>query len=152
MARTHAANKHSIIVKADRLIPVTVPDAKGQPAHLLMQHEDRGKPYYGFALATFFGRQVASLIEARPELRDLKKLVCTHLPSVIVESIVKERGVGWLPESFATRYLRDRTLTRAGTPDYDLAVQYSLTRASARMPSPIEKSWETLVSRMHAAR
>ncbi len=153
---THATsddgNTRSVILKADRLIPVTVPDKNGKPAHLLTHHDDQEKPYYGFAQATFFGRQVASLIKSRPELGDLKKLICTHLPGVITESIVKERGVGWLPESFAGRYLRDRTLTRAGNSAYDLTVQYALTRASARMPVPIEKSWDTLVSRTHAAR
>lgn len=151
-AYSENGSDQSIIMKADRLIPVTVPDKNGKPAHSLTQRADREKPYYGFAQATFFGRQVASLIKTRPELADLKKLICTHLPNVITESIVKERGVGWLPESFAGRYLRDRTLTRAGNSAYDVAVQYSLTRASTRMPSPIEKSWDTLVSRMHAAR
>lgn len=142
----------SVIVKADQLIPVTVPDENGKPVHSLMHPEDQHKPYYGFAQATFFGRQVAALIKTRPELGDLKKLICTHLPNVIVESIVKERGVGWLPESFAESYLRKRTLTRAGTSAYDLAVRYSLTRASTRLPIPIERAWETLVSRMHALR
>lgn len=141
---------HSIVVKADCLIPVTVPGKNGKPAHLLAHHEAQEKPYYGFAQATFFGRQVASMIKSRRELSDLKKLICTHLPGLITERIVKERGVGWLPESFAHRYLQDRTLTRAGDSAYDLAVQYSLTRSPARMPGPVEKSWDKLVSRTHA--
>jgi LysR family transcriptional regulator, hypochlorite-specific transcription factor HypT len=153
-ARTEPENgrSRSITIKTDRLIPVTVPDEDGKPTHSLTRREDGEKRYYGFAQATFFGRQVASLIKARPELHDLKKLVCTHLPNVIAESIVKERGVGWLPESFAGRYLRDHTLARAGSSSYDLPVRYSLTRASDHMPGLVEKSWDALVARMHGAR
>lgn len=153
-ARPHIenGNSRSITIKTDRLIPVTVRDENGKPTHSLTRREDREKRYYGFAQATFFGRQVASLIKTRPELGDLKKLVCTHLPNVIAENIVKERGVGWLPESFARSYLRDQTLTRAGTSSYDLDVQYSLIRPSDHMPGPVEKSWDALVARMHAAR
>lgn len=142
--------EHRIAVAADRLVPVSVKNRQGKALHRLSGRGDDRMPYYGFAQATYFGREMAAFIKTRPELGKLNKLICTHNPGVIGESIVNESGMGWLPESFARRSMLGKRMARAGDREYELPVRYMLARTPGRLPDAAEKSWSSLVARMPA--
>lgn len=147
-----AASEHCVPIASDKLVPVSVKNRHGRPLHRLSTNTDGRVPYYGFAQATYFGREMAAFIKTRPELGKLNKLICTHNPGVIGESIVKENGMGWLPESFAKRSMVAKRITRAGGSGYELPVRYFLSRTPERLPEAAEKSWSSLVARMPATR
>ncbi len=147
-----ANGSHCIAIATDRLVPVSVKDNRGKPLHRLEDRSDVRVPYFGFAQATYFGREMAAFIKTRPELGKLNKLICTQHPGVIGESIVKEHGMGWLPESFAKRSQLGKRMARAGTREYELPVRYLLSRVPGRLPEPAEKSWNSLVARTPATR
>ncbi len=147
-----AESDHCIAIGTDKLVPVSVKNKSGKALHRLSNRSDSRVPYYGFAQATYFGREMAAFIKKRPELGHLNKLICTHNPGVIGESIVKENGMGWLPETFAKRSMLGRRMARAGAREYELPVRYLLSRTPGRLPDTAEKSWNSLVSRMPATR
>lgn len=137
---------------ADKLVPVSVKNPRGKPLHDLNSRNDARIPYYGFAQATYFGREMAGFIKARSELDKLNKLICTHDPGVISESIINDGGMGWLPESFTKRNGLGKRITRAGDRRYELPVRYLISRASRRLPDAAEKSWDSLLARTPATR
>lgn len=143
---------HCIAIASDRLVPVSVKNQRGKPVHRLDAKSDVRVPYFGFAQATYFGREMAAFIKTRPELNRLNKLICTHNPGVIGESIVKEGGIGWLPESFAKRDILGKRMARAGNSEYELPVRYLLSRVPGRLPEPAEKYWNSLLARTPATR
>lgn len=147
-----AESGHCISIGSDRLVPVSVKNGRGKPLHRLSDRSESRVPYYGFAQATYFGREMAAFIKTRPELGNLNKLICTHNPGVIGESIVKENGMGWLPESFAKRSMLGKRMARAGSREYELPVRYLLSRTPGRLPDAAEKSWSSLVARTPATR
>ena len=147
-----AESDRNICIGSDRLVPVSVRNNRGKPLHRLNAHSDARVPYFGFAQATYFGREMAAFIKTRPELGNLNKLICTHNPGVIGESIVNENGMGWLPESFAKRSMLNRRMARAGDREYELPVRYLLSRTPGRLPDAAEQSWRSLVARMPATR
>lgn len=147
-----AQSEHCISIGSDKLVPVSVKNNHGKPLHRLSDRGDGRVPYFGFAQATYFGREMAAFIKTRPELGKLNKLICTHNPGVIGESIVKENGMGWLPESFAKRNMLGKRMARAGDREYELPVRYLLSRTPGRLPDAAEKSWNSLVARMPATR
>ncbi|MBX3523477.1 MAG: LysR family transcriptional regulator [Xanthobacteraceae bacterium] len=150
---TLAETEHRIAIGADRLVPVSVKNRQGKALHRLTDRgSDDRMPYYGFAQATYFGREMAAFIKTRSELGKLNKLICTHNPGVIGESIVNENGMGWLPESFARRNMLGKRMVRAGGREYELPVRYMLARTPGRLPDAAEKSWSSLVARMPATR
>lgn len=136
----------------DKLVPVSVKNPRGKPLHDLSNRNDLCVPYYGFAQATYFGREMAAFIKTRPELGKLNKLICTHDPGVISESIINESGMGWLPESFTKRNRLGKRIARAGDRHYELPVRYLVSRASGRLPDAAERSWNSLLARMPATR
>lgn len=147
-----AESDRNICIGSDRLVPVSVRNNRGKPLHRLNARSDARVPYFGFAQATYFGREMAAFIKTRPELGNLNKLICTHNPGVIGESIVNENGMGWLPESFAKRSMLNRRMARAGDREYELPVRYLLSRTPGRLPDAAEQSWRSLVARMPATR
>lgn len=143
---------HHISLGEDRLVPVSAKTQRGKPLHDLNSRNNTRMPYYGFAQATYFGREIAAFIKARPELDKLNKLICTHDPRVISESIINDGGMGWLPEQFTKRTRIGKRITRAGDRRYELPVRYLLSRASRLLPEAAEQSWNRLLARTPATR
>ena len=125
---------------AEIIIPVTAPDANGQPRHRI----EPGFAHVSYQKISFFGQLVAGAMADRlpPDNR-------VHVGSMSVGlkgMVLAGWGIAWIPESLVTAELSDGRLVRAAEPDWDIDVEIRLYRSKENRRPIIKRTWDVLAA------
>ncbi len=135
----------SVVVGSDRLVPVTAPDAAGQPRHRLPGTESAPLPHLSYSRELGMGRILEAVRAASPVPAVLETVFTSHLAAVLRTLARDGRGVAWLPESLIAEDVERGTLVQAGESQWSVPVQIRLLRPRARQSKAAETFWTLAV-------
>ena len=132
----------SLTIGADALIPVSAPDARGEPRHTL---EDARVPLLEYSAESGLGRLVRAL--RGPALGGLRAGVrlepvfTAHLATVLRTMALQGRGIAWLPRSLIDDDLRSGRLVEAAGDAAQIVLDIRLFRRATGEPLAAEAFW-----------
>ena len=136
---------HNLPVGADRLLPVSAPEAGGTaPLFSLSAPSDTPVPLLSFSGESGIGRILAATRAVEESGARLSPSFTSHLASVLVAMARAGRGLAWAPMSLVADDLARGTLVRAAPAERDVAIEIRLYRARARQSPPAERLWAAL--------
>jgi LysR family transcriptional regulator, hypochlorite-specific transcription factor HypT len=122
-------------------IPVSVPDANGNPVHAL-HTSGPAISYLGYGTCSFFGRGLVKLLAERP--LPLTTVYENAMSAGLKAMALAGCGVGWIPESLVADELKSGQLVAAGDASWHLPTEIRLYRASARCRPAVERFWAAI--------
>lgn len=140
MARFEAAT-----IGFDSVIPVSAPDAQGNPRHAIDATRDEAFILLAYASNSYLGR----LVGAGLENWDLARRARPSYESALVEALkgmaLAGEGIAWLPRSaIGPELASGRLVAGAVHADYALPVEIRAYRRSERERSIVEHVWRSL--------
>jgi DNA-binding transcriptional LysR family regulator len=126
----------------DRLIPVSRPDAAGQPMDSLETASNRPARYLAYAETSAIGRAVEHMLRQSRRHVQLDKVFVSRLAAVLKSMAMEGRGFAWLPASHVDQELEAGQLVRAGDPSWDLDVEITIFRPRDHLPEAAEALWK----------
>ncbi len=127
-----------LTVGAERILPVSAPDASGRPIHDL----DRGEVvrYLSYGTESFFAQVLAPLLRSR----SVPVNVVAHNPmSVALLSLARVgSGMAWVPESLARDDLRSGRVVLAGGRDWILHTEIAIYRKKTNTRAIVQSVWK----------
>ncbi|MGU3400632.1 LysR family transcriptional regulator [Brucellaceae bacterium D45D] len=128
----------SLFIAPERIIPVSAPDADGQPLHRI--DENAMVSYLSYGQSSFFARALAWLFAERPLPLNV---TATNAMSVGLMSLAEVGcGVAWVPESLMADKLAAGTLVPAGGPEWTLNCEVRLFRPRQPIRAMAERVWQ----------
>lgn len=134
----------SKIVGRDVLIPVTLPDAAGQPIDLLPGTAEEPVHYLAYSETSAIGRAVEYMLSHLETPVHLERVFVSHLAAVLKTMSSSGRGMAWLPESNIREELEKGTLVPAGDARWHVPVEIRLFRSREPLPAAPEEFWDLL--------
>ena len=135
------------VVGHDVLLPVSAPDAAGQPQHGL-DHAARGSvPLLEYSAESGIGRLVRALRGGALARIHAQPAMTAHLATVLKTMALDGRGVAWLPRSLISDDLTAGRLVAAGGEPWAIEVEIRLWRPQAPLPRAAEAFWRLVVDR-----
>jgi LysR family transcriptional regulator, hypochlorite-specific transcription factor HypT len=125
---------------AEIIIPVTAPDANGQPLHCI----EPGFAHVSYQKISFFGQLVAGAMADR-----LPSDNRVHVGSMSVGlkgMVMAGWGIAWIPESLVTAELSDGRLLRAAEPQWEIDVEIRLYRSKENRRPIVNRIWDVLAA------
>ncbi len=136
------ASHASVEIGSDLLVPVSAPDAQGQPRHAFPQRASRRVPLLTYSVESGLGRIVRGVAGAALEALPVQVVFTAHLASVLRTLVLDGRGLAWLPLSLIEQDLTAGRLVTA-TPDaWRIPLQIRLYRDRKALPRAAEAFWE----------
>ena len=140
--RLDPATHRSAVVGHDELMPVTAPDASGQPLHSL---DGAGRiAVLAYSAESGIGRLVRALRGAALERMAVQPVFTAHLATVLKTMALDGRGIAWLPQSLVRDELASGTLVAAGKGEWSIAVEIRLVRQRAVLTPVAEALWNAV--------
>jgi len=134
----------SLTLAVDRLLPLSAPDAAGQPRHALPGTPGAPLPYLGYSAGTYLAHVVEMILLNAGRRCHLARAFETQMAEAVKAMVTGGHGVGWLPESSVARELADGTLVPAGPSQWQGALEVRVVRAAANTNPLIERLWAHL--------
>ncbi|APW36842.1 LysR family transcriptional regulator [Rhodoferax koreense] len=130
-------------IGADRLVPVSAPDAEGKAQHAI--HGDHTPlPMLAYSDESWLGQIMRVRMAQVFDPARFKPVVTSHHTGLLKNLALGGRGLGWLPLSLVSAELADGRLVMA-TPEDDagwqLPVEIHLFRAKAAQTAMAEALW-----------
>lgn len=122
-------------------IPVSVPDARGNPVHAL-HSSGPVIAYLSYGTGSFFGQGLVRLLAERP--LPLTTVYENAMSAGLKAMALAGYGVGWIPESLIVDELKSRQLVVAGDASWHLPTEIRLYRASGRCRPAVERFWAAI--------
>ncbi len=135
----------SITLSREVLVPVSAPNADGQPLHMLHSNDaGGGTPFLGYTSDCYLGKMV-ELILARLTHRPVLSLRYENSMSEAIKAMaVRGNGMAWLPESCARAELERGELVQLGGDELTLAMDIQMFRSNERLAPDAERLWSLL--------
>ena len=108
-----AAPYQSVVIGADALVPVAVPDGSGKSLHRLDGHPESAIPVLLYADESGLGRIMRSVAGAALLSEAMRVAFTAHLASALRTLALDGRGVAWLPQSLVEEDLQQGRLVVA---------------------------------------
>ncbi len=129
------------VIGRDVLLPVSAPDAEGNPLHRLEKAGQPAPPLLDYSAESGVGRLVRALrgiavADAHPH-----PAVTAHLATVLKTMALAGRGVAWLPDSLIADERTAGRLVPAGGSAWAIDVDIRLYRPVAPLPRAAEAFW-----------
>lgn len=137
----HFASK---LVGTDTLVPVTLPDAAGQPIDWLPGTADEPVHYLAYAETSAIGRAVEYMLSHLDKPVHLNRVFVSHLAAVLKSMSREGRGMAWLPLGSIREELAAGTLVPAGGEEWHIPVEIRLYRPREPLPPVAEELWSVL--------
>lgn len=130
----------SVVVGADRLVPVCAPDARGQPRwHLGGSDPVR---LLAYSAASGLGRIVAA--RGQPDHQPVERVFTSHLAATLLSMARDGEGVAWLPRTLIEEDLGAARLVAAADRGFEIPIDIRLFRPVARQGRAAEAAWSAL--------
>ncbi|MCW4151830.1 LysR substrate-binding domain-containing protein [Halomonas sp. 18H] len=126
-----------------KMLPVSVPDARGRPRYSL----DNGDaiPYLSYTQGAFLGRSVRMLLKNDPLRMRLRTVYETAMAEGLKGMVLQGVGVAWIPDFCIRQELDDGRLVRAGDDKNDVPLEIRLYRCSLVHKPGVEKLWRQMM-------
>ncbi|MEO6294012.1 MAG: LysR substrate-binding domain-containing protein [Burkholderiaceae bacterium] len=129
----------------DTLIPVTAPDSKGRPLHLLQATSkvSASVPVLQYTTESGLGRIVRAVVGKQLESLSVRVAFTAHLASVLRTMALDGRGVAWLPETLVEEDLASGKLVQAAASHWSIPLEIRLYRERNALTQAAEAFWKT---------
>ena len=135
----------SLAVGADRLLPVSAPEADGAgPRFSLGDDPAEPAPLLAFSAESGMGRILEGARAHRGDASGRRTAFTSHLASVLVAMAREGRGLAWAPLSLVSQDLKRGSLVRAAPTDRDIPIEIRIYRPRARQSPPAERLWAAI--------
>lgn len=139
----------SALIGKDTLIPVSSPDAHGQPLFQLRTQTGSGEsvPVLLYTQESGLGRIVRAVAGKQLESVAVRVAFTAHLASVLRTMALDGRGIAWLPETLVEEDLATGKLIAAADQDWNIPLEIRLYRERSAAGSAAEAFWQTATGR-----
>lgn len=129
------------VVGFEQIIPISAPDADGNPLHMVGRDE-QPFDYIGYEKSSFFGHLLSELFALKmPEHR----LVHEGSMSIGLKGMsIAGWGVAWVPHSLIAEELASGQLVQGADPSWNIPLEIRLYRSRNNQRGVIEKFWNRL--------
>jgi DNA-binding transcriptional LysR family regulator len=136
------------VVGFEQIIPISAPDADGNPLHMVGRDE-QPFDYIGYEKSSFFGHLLSELFALKmPEHR----LVHEGSMSIGLKGMsIAGWGVAWVPHSLIAEELANGQLVQGADPSWNIPLEIRLYRSRNNQRGVIEKFWNRLPDLRHSS-
>jgi DNA-binding transcriptional LysR family regulator len=129
-------------VGSDVLVPVSAPDAAGEPRwHLENASTGAPLPMLSYSPESGLGRILRAVRGAAWERRPTHSVLQAHLASVLRTMALNGRGIAWLPRSLIAEDLACGRLVEAASRDEPIELEIRLYRDRSPLGKAAEDFW-----------
>ena len=132
-------------VGSDRLIPVSIPDAKGGPRFSLPVAADSEVPMLRYSEESGLERILRAVFSHLLETSALQPAFTAHLASVLRTMALDGRGLAWLPQSLVEDDLDEGLLVAAAGEEWCIPLTIKLYREREFAGKAAEEFWRSVV-------
>lgn len=134
-------------VGSDLLIPVSAPDAAGQPRHQVTQATPESPlPILEYSAESGLGRILREVRGTALERCPVRSVFKAHLASVLRTMTLDGRGMAWLPRTLIADDLAAGRLVEAAPPDWFIELEIRLYRDRSILGKAAEDFWATVLA------
>jgi DNA-binding transcriptional LysR family regulator len=126
-----------------KMLPVSVPDAKGKPRFSLESKDTI--PYLAYTQGAFLGRSVRMLLKNDPLRLRLRTVYETAMAEGLKGMVLQGVGLAWIPDFCVREELKSGRLVRAGDEKWDVPLEIRLYRCSLVHKPGVEKLWRQMM-------
>ncbi|MFT3954274.1 MAG: LysR substrate-binding domain-containing protein [Piscinibacter sp.] len=133
----------SLVVGTDQLIPVSAPDADGQPLYRLAAG-DKGPQvqWLGYSTESGLGRILKELKGPALDRMQVHQVLTAHLASVLRTMALDRRGLAWLPRLLVDDDIASGRLVVAAPDEWRIELQIRLYRQRGASGKAAEAFWQ----------
>ena len=125
----------SIVVGADKLLPLSAMGVDGQPRFAL--GKGGAVPHLAYSAQSGLGRIVAN-VAARYQL---SSVFTSHLAATLLSMVRAGDGLAWLPRTLAEDDVASGLLVHAGSERDEISIEIRLFRSAVRQRDDLERLW-----------
>nr|WP_267957597.1 LysR substrate-binding domain-containing protein [Halomonas zhangzhouensis] len=126
-----------------KMLPVSLPDAKGKPRFSLESKD--AIPYLAYTQGAFLGRSVRMLLKNDPLRLRLRTVYETAMAEGLKGMVLQGVGLAWIPDFCVREELKSGRLVRAGDEKWDVPLEIRLYRCSLVHKPGVEKLWRQMM-------
>ena len=134
----------SLVVGSDTLVPVSAPDAEGQPVWSLDARSKTSTRLLAYSQASGLGRILAAHQPARSEAPRLEALFTSDHAATLMSMAREGHGIAWLPRTLIEDDLACARLVPAGPESAAIAVEIRLFRSVDARSASAAGLWTVL--------
>jgi len=131
----------------EHLVPVSAPNAAGQPLFDLEKGGSRPLSFLGYAEECHLGWSLQHALQAHGLV--LQRNHSASLTEGLRFMALSKLGVAWLPQTLVRDDLAAKRLVRAGAHTFDVPLHLTLLRRPAPLAAQAQRLWDHLESLMH---
>ncbi|HEX8954991.1 MAG TPA: LysR family transcriptional regulator [Burkholderiaceae bacterium] len=125
----------------DKLIPVSAASSAGRPLFRLPGRANSPVPYLAYTGTSFLGRVVEVILRQAGTPAELEVCYEADMAMLLMNMAREGYGVAWVPESAAQVLLEDKTLARAGGPEWSVQLEIRSYRSLKSGNPALEELW-----------
>ncbi|MFT4266324.1 MAG: LysR family transcriptional regulator [Xenophilus sp.] len=126
----------------EQLVPVTAPNAAGQPLFDLGSNGSRPLSFLGYADECHLGWSLQPALLTHG--LNLQRNHGASLTEGLRFMALSKLGVAWLPQTLVREDLAAKRLVRAGSPAFDVPLHLTLLRRPAPLAAQAQRLWDFL--------
>jgi LysR family transcriptional regulator, hypochlorite-specific transcription factor HypT len=126
-----------------KMLPVSLPDARGKPMFSLESTDPI--PYLAYTQGAFLGRSVRMLLKNDPLRLRLRTVYETAMAEGLKGMVLQGVGLAWIPDFCVREELKSGRLVRAGSEKWDVPLEIRLYRCSLVHKPGVEKLWRQMM-------
>ena len=130
------------VLKGDVLVPVSAPNADGQPRYRMVDGQPGTEPVLMYDRQSGLGHIVHSLLKDEIDERSLNVVFTSHHAVLLKTMALEGRGMAWLPRSLIQTELTSGALVEAAAGLRHVTLEIRLFRQKADLPGAAQAVWE----------
>ena len=142
--RLEQSRHESVVIGRDRLIPLSAPDAAGQPQWRLPAIKQQPTRLLAYSAPSGLGRIVAALRRDDVDSSTVETVFTSHLAATLLTMAKEGHGLAWLPQTIAEDDIARGQLVRAGAETFDIQVEIRLFRSADLRNRAADELWEQI--------
>jgi DNA-binding transcriptional LysR family regulator len=128
-------------VGEDRLVPVSAPDAEGQPRHRIDSAAQGLLPVLAYSQASGLGQIMRDQLPGAFDAERFRLVMTSHHAVLLKTMALEGRGVAWLPHSLVSTEMADGRLLGAAGREWNVTLEIRLFRATDPLAPAAEAVW-----------
>lgn len=128
-------------VGEDWLVPVSAPDAGGQPQHRIGGDAQEPLPVLAYSEASGLGQIMRDQLPGAFDAQRFRPVMTSHHAVLLKTMALEGRGVAWLPHSLVSAEMAGGRLVGAAGPEWSVVLEVRLFRATAALAPAAEAVW-----------
>lgn len=140
----HPERFDSLVLAHDQLLPVSAPDAAGQPLFQITPGDSGHVPWLAFSASLALHGLLAQHLARMTSMPSLKVVYQADSYDSIHEMVKRGKGLAWLPHMVVRHALADGQLVIAGPEVFHIGFEVSLHRLRSNQNEQVKRIWQGL--------